>query len=74
MKFSYDGDGDTLSILLSDKQIHHAEEHDLLIVNFDEQNRLVEIEIPNASKVLGGLLEAIVQAKPGSKLVEVKVQ
>ncbi|MGQ9469149.1 MAG: DUF2283 domain-containing protein [Nitrososphaerales archaeon] len=73
MKFSYDGDGDTLSILLSDKQIHHAEDHGLIIANFDEQNNLVEIEILDASKVLGGLLEAIVQARPGSKLVEVKV-
>ena len=73
MKVNYDGDGDTLSFLLSDGQIHHAEEHGVIIVNFDENDGLVEIEILNASKVIGGLVEAIAQAKPGSKMIELKV-
>jgi len=43
-------------------------------VNFDENNSVVEIEILNASKVLGDFLTALLQAKPKAKLVEVKLE
>jgi hypothetical protein len=35
MKVTYDGVGDTLSILFSKKQIVNAEEHEGVIVNYD---------------------------------------
>ena len=43
-------------MLLGDRPIHHAEEHGQIhkIVNYDEKGRIVEIEILNASKLLGG--------------------
>ncbi|NAT10274.1 hypothetical protein C4E22_01765 [ANME-1 cluster archaeon AG-394-G06] len=50
-----DREGDTLDMLLEDKQIHYAEEHGQIIVNYDERGKIVEIEILNASKLLGGV-------------------
>jgi len=54
-------------------QVHHAEEYSQLIINYDENNRLVEIEVLNASKFFGGLLTEMIQAKPEVKLVEIGV-
>jgi uncharacterized protein YuzE len=50
MKMTYDGVGDTFSIVLTKKQIVCAEEHGAVIVNYDRDGKLVEIEILNVSK------------------------
>ncbi len=71
MKMTYDGVGDTLSILLSKKQIAYAEEQDSVIVNYDEKGKAVEIEILNASKFMGDLLATIIKAKTGEKQLEI---
>ena len=52
---------------------HHEDEYGQLIINYDENNRLVEIEVLNASKFFGGLLTEMIQAKPEVKLVEIGV-
>jgi uncharacterized protein YuzE len=70
MRVRYDGEGDTLDMLLEDKQIHHAEEHGQIIVNYDERGKIVEIEILNASKLLGGFLTEILKA-PERRIVEI---
>jgi uncharacterized protein YuzE len=71
MKMTYDGVGDTLSILLSKKQIAYAEEDGTVIVNYDDKGKTVEIEILNASKFMGDLLATIIKAKSGEKQLEV---
>lgn len=70
-KVTYDGVGDTLSIVLSKKQIAYAEEHDAVIVNFDENGKPAEIEILNASKFIGDLLSTIIKAKAGEKQIQI---
>ena len=70
MKARYDGEGDTLDMLLEDKPIHHAEEHGQIIVNYDERGKIVEIEILNASKLLGGFLTEILKAQE-RRIVEI---
>ena len=70
MKVRYDREGDTLDMLLEDRQIHHAEEHGQIIVNYDEKGKIVEVEILNASKLLGGFLTEIIKA-PKRKIVEI---
>ena len=70
-KITYDGVGDTLSILLSMKQIAYAEEHGAVIVNYDDKGKPAEIEILNASKFMGDLLSTIIKAKTGEKRLEV---
>ncbi|RLG31082.1 hypothetical protein DRN97_09765 [Methanosarcinales archaeon] len=51
MRVRYDREGDTLDMLLEDRQIHHAEEHGQIIVNYDEKGKVVEIEIHRISKL-----------------------
>ncbi len=70
-KLTYDGVGDTLSILLSAEQIAYAEEHGAVIVNFDEVGKPAEIEVLNASKFMGELLSVIIKAKAGETQLEV---
>jgi uncharacterized protein YuzE len=70
MKIRYDREGDVLDILIRDKQIHHAEEYDQVIINYDEENRIVEIEILNASKVFGNILTEVLKV-PERKVVEI---
>ena len=71
MKINYDGQGDTLSILVGKGRIVRAEEHGPIVANFDGKGRLVEIEILSASRVFGDFLRALMRAKPGSKMIEV---
>lgn len=71
MKITYDGVGDTLSIVLSKEQIAYGEEHELVIVNYNEKGKPIEIEIMNASKFLGEFLSTIIKAKAGEKQLEV---
>jgi len=42
--------GGILDILLKDEQIHHAEEYDQLIIDYDKKNKVIEIKIFDASK------------------------
>ena len=71
MKITYDGVGDTLSILLNKKQVAYAEEHGLVIVNYNHEGKPVEIEIMNASKFMGEFLSTMIKAKTGEKQLEV---
>jgi uncharacterized protein YuzE len=63
-KVTYDGVGDTLSILLSKKQIAYAEEHGVVIVNYDDKGKPVEIEILNASKFVATYYQQSLKLKP----------
>ena len=71
MKVTYDGVGDTLSILLSKKQVAYAEEREGVIVNYSCDDKLVEIEILDASKFMGELLSTMIKAKSGEKQLEI---
>ena len=44
MRVRYDREGDTLDMLLEDRQIHHAEEHGLIILNYDKKGEIVDNE------------------------------
>ena len=50
MKIRYDRQGYTLDIIVMEGQIHHAEEHGQIIVNYDENGSAVEVEILKAPK------------------------
>jgi uncharacterized protein YuzE len=71
MRMKYDGEGDTLDILVKNSQIHHAVQEDQVIINYDENGDVVEIELLNASKFLGELLTGIIRAKAKQKLVKI---
>ena len=71
MRAKYDGEGDTLDILIKEGQIHHASEQDQVIVNYDENDEVIEIEILNASRFLVELLKGVIQAKPKAKFIEI---
>ena len=73
MRYRYDREGDSLDILIREGQVHHAEEYGQIIINYDDNDRLVEIEVLNASKILGGLFMEMIQAKPEVKSVEIEV-
>jgi len=73
IKIRYDGEGDTLDILLSHRQIDYAEEYGQIIINYDKNNHPVEIEILNASIFFGNFFTGVMQAKPKAKIVEVSV-
>jgi len=68
MKMKYDREGDVLDILIRDGQIHHAEEYGQVIINYDKENRIVEIEILDASKVFGSILAEVLKV-PEKKVV-----
>jgi len=70
MKIRYDREGDVLDILVRDAQIHHAEDYGQVIINYDQESRVVEIEILEASRVLKGILEEIIKA-PKREIVEI---
>jgi uncharacterized protein YuzE len=70
MKIRYDREGDVLDILIRDVQIHHAEDYGQVIINYDEESRVVEIEILEASRVLKDILEEIIKA-PKREIVEI---
>lgn len=69
MRIRYDRQGDTLDIIIIDGQIHHAEEHGQIIVNYDENGSAIEVEILNASKLLGEFVTEILKA-PKREVVE----
>jgi uncharacterized protein YuzE len=61
MRMRYDREGDTLDILLDNGQIHHAEEHEQIIVDYNKKGKIVEIEILDASRLLGRFLSEILK-------------
>jgi uncharacterized protein YuzE len=71
LKITYDGVGDTLSILLGVGQIAYGEQQGPVIVNYDAKGKPVEIEIMNASKFMGDFLSTVIKAKAGEKQLEV---
>jgi len=71
MRMKYDGEGDTLDILVNNSQIHHAVQEERVIINYDENGDVVEIEILHASKFMGELLTGIIRAKAKTKLVKI---
>jgi uncharacterized protein YuzE len=73
MKIKYDGESDTLDILVKDEQIYSAEEYEQMIINFDKNGKIVEIEILDASRFFGGFLTGMIQAKPKGRMVEITV-
>lgn len=73
MKMKYDGVSDVLDILLSDKQIHDARDYGSVIINFDEQHQIVEIEILNASEFFGKLITGMIQSKQKDKSIAIEM-
>jgi uncharacterized protein YuzE len=43
MRQRYDREGDVLDMLVMAAQIHHAEEYSQIIVNYDEEGKVVAI-------------------------------
>ncbi|NQE46657.1 hypothetical protein C5S31_11610 [ANME-1 cluster archaeon GoMg2] len=70
MRMRYDREGDVLDMLVKEAQIHHAEDYGQIIVNYDEEGKVVEIEIVDASKLLGGFLAQIIKV-PKREMVEI---
>ncbi len=71
IKIQYDGESDTLDLLLRNEQIYSAEEYDQMIINFDKTGKVVEIEILNASRFLGDFLTGMIRAKPKASMIEI---
>ena len=74
MRMRYDKEGDVLDLLIKDGQIHHAEEYDQIIINVDEKNRIVEIELLDASEFIGGLFAGVLRAEPKRKMIEIRTR
>ena len=70
MRVRYNRGADILTLELSDTPIVHAEEAGPLIVHFTEDDRLVVLEILEASDFLAKLTEGAMQAD-GKRAVEV---
>jgi uncharacterized protein YuzE len=70
MKMRYDREGDTLDILIIDDQVHHAEEYGQMIMNYNKDGKVVEIEILNASKLFGEFIVEILKA-PKREVIEI---
>ncbi len=71
MKMSYDAEGDVLSLLLKDEQISQAKEENEIILNFGATGDLVEIEILQASKILGQFITQLLQTRAGKTFTEI---
>ena len=71
MRVRYDGEGDTLDILIKEGQIYRASEHGQVIINYDEGGEVLEIEILNASRFLGEFLTGLIEAKPKARRIEI---
>lgn len=72
MKIKYDRESDVLDILLKDTQIHHAEDYGQVIVNYDKNGEVVEIEILDASKNLSEILQNVLKSSKGN-IIEIRV-
>ena len=72
MRIKYDRESDILDILLKDAQIHHAEDYGQVIVNYDKNGEVVEIEILDASKILSEILQNVLKSSK-ENVIEIKV-
>ena len=70
MKVKYNRKEDVLILELSGASIDHAEEAEPIIAHFSEDDRLVLLEILEASDFLSKLTKATIKAE-GAKEVEV---
>ena len=62
MRIKYDRESDVLDILLKEAQIHHAEDYGQVIVNYDKDGNVIEIEILDASKILSEILQNVLKS------------
>jgi uncharacterized protein YuzE len=73
MKVTYDGETDTLTVLLRDCPAHASEEEKSgAILDYDAEGRLIAIEILNASARIDGVdtVQLQVIPKPGASQPE----
>jgi uncharacterized protein YuzE len=59
-KIKYDEEADVLTIVLAEEgRLSHAEEIDDFVVHFDEDGRLLLVEVLRASKVIPLMVESL---------------
>jgi uncharacterized protein YuzE len=59
-KIKYDEEADVLTIVLAEEErLSHAEEIDDFVVHFDEDGRLLLVEILRASKIIPLMVESL---------------
>ena len=72
MKIEYYPDSDILEIrILSEKPKYGEEYGENMIIHYSEENRVVKIEILNASKTILSFLQPILEQKPLKGVVKV---
>jgi len=65
MKIKYYPDSDILEIRILDEKPKYGEEYDEnMIIHYSEENRVVKIEILDASKTILSFLQPILEQKP----------
>jgi len=72
MRIKYDRESDVLDILLKDAQIHHAKDYGQIIVNYDKDGEIVEIEILDASKILSEILQNVLKSSK-ENVIEIRI-
>jgi len=71
MKIKYYPDSDILEIKVLDEKPKYGEEYDEnIIIHYSEENRVVKIEILDASKAILRFLQQILEQKPIKGIVE----
>ena len=71
MKIKYYPDSDILEIRVLDEKPKYGEEYDEnIIIHYSEENRVVKIEILDASKAILRFLQPILEQKPIKGIVE----
>jgi uncharacterized protein YuzE len=59
-KIKYDEEADVLTIVLAEEgRLSHAEEIDDFVVHFDEDGRLLLVEVLRASKIIPLMVESL---------------
>ncbi|OLS14973.1 MAG: hypothetical protein RBG13Loki_1388 [Promethearchaeota archaeon CR_4] len=71
MKMSYDAEADVLSLVFRDEQIVQARDENDIILNFGSTGEIVEIEILQASKILGQFITQLLQTRAGRTFTEI---
>jgi len=71
MKIKYYLDSDILEIRVLDEKPKYGEEYDEnMIIHYSEENKVVKIEILDASKAILSFLQPILEQKPIKGIVE----
>lgn len=63
MKIDCDKENDIIYIRFSEKKYAHSEEKEDIVVDYDEEGKVMAIEIFGASKVLKGPIDEIVKSR-----------